>query len=262
MINSFGIFHVLATNGHSRFGGSTFVDRLVNQCIGKKRNDKDLLCSVWQACEEGKKKLSTEQSCQIVVDSPEEIVVISLHDYNKMIEPYTVKTMSCVTNALSDADLEVDEINKIILVGGCTYTTLICDTLEQYFGKKVNRDINPMEAGKSLQIISFILLHIKSLNYLLQWHMVRAYKQQFLANKTDVQAFYVRNVTPLTIGLISSSALECPPLIKRNSAYPITKVVQGKMKRDYSKTAKIIVYEDEQVTQDANQIFPVNQTDA
>lgn len=171
-INPLGMYHVLATNGHTRLGGSTFVDRLVNHCIGNEhsleRSDEDL-CSIRRACEEGKKKLSTEHETEIIFS--EKKVALSREEYNKIIVPYIDKTMLCVTNALEDADLEKNEIDKIILVGGCTYTPLISDTLESFFGKKVNRDINPMEAGKSqarsrdrsqvIFLAFFISLHIK-----------------------------------------------------------------------------------------------------
>lgn len=77
-----------------------------------------------------------------------------------------------------------------------------------------------------------------------------------LAAKPDVPSMYVRNVTPLTIGIISSNKdLPCHPVIKKNSSYPIEKVIQGKTKRDNQTNAKIIIFEGEQKTMDANQIL-------
>lgn len=77
-----------------------------------------------------------------------------------------------------------------------------------------------------------------------------------LAGKQDVQPMYVRNVTPLTIGVISSNPLqECFPLIKKNSAYPVDKIIHGKTKRDNQTNAKIIIYEGEQQTKNANEIL-------
>lgn len=144
-ITPLGMYHVLATNGHTRLGGSTLVERLVSHCNGNECIGKDL-CSVRRACEEGKNKLSTEDETEIIFS--EKKVVLSREKYNEIIEPFIKKTMTCVENSLMDADLETDEIDKIILVGGCTYTPLIIETLESFFGKKVNREINPMEAGK------------------------------------------------------------------------------------------------------------------
>lgn len=61
--------------------------------------------------------------------------------------PKVNQTIECVKLALKDADLEIDEINHVVLVGGGTYTPLIRTVLESFFGKAVNTDINPMEAG-------------------------------------------------------------------------------------------------------------------
>lgn len=159
------MYHVLATNGHTRLGGSTLVERLVSHCNGNECIGKDL-CSVRRACEEAKNKLSTEDETEIIFSGKN--VVLSREKYNEIIAPFIEKTMTCVKNALMDADLEIDEIDKIILVGGCTYTPLISDTLERFFGKKVNRDINPMEAGES-RIIFPSIFHLISyfLNYIL-----------------------------------------------------------------------------------------------
>lgn len=77
-----------------------------------------------------------------------------------------------------------------------------------------------------------------------------------LAKKPDVQPMYVRNVTPLTIGLINANpSLQCYPLIKKNSAYPIDKVIHGKTTRDNQTNAKIIIYEGEQKTKNGNEIL-------
>lgn len=63
---------------------------------------------------------------------------------------YVEKTMVCVENAIADSDLEKDEINEVILVGGATYTPFVRSTLEKLFSKKVNTAVNPMEAGTVL----------------------------------------------------------------------------------------------------------------
>lgn len=55
-----------------------------------------------------------------------------------------------MSNALHDADLDEGEIHHVVLVGGCTFTPLVQTALETKFGKPVNKDVNPMEAGMSL----------------------------------------------------------------------------------------------------------------
>lgn len=143
-----GMYHVLATNGHTQIGGSLFDERLVDYCLEKTNEN---MCSMEdmvtlkQKCEEAKKSLS--QLDEVKIDFKDKTIAINRKEYNEIMSPFIDFTMMCVKNALEDADIEKEEIEKIVLVGGSTYMPLISDTLERFFEKRVNRDINPMEAG-------------------------------------------------------------------------------------------------------------------
>lgn len=78
-----------------------------------------------------------------------------------------------------------------------------------------------------------------------------------LTQKADAPPIYVRNVTPLTIGILSSKStgLTCRPVVNRNSSYPIVKTLYGTTKRDNQRNAKIIIFEGEQTKIDGNQIL-------
>lgn len=78
-----------------------------------------------------------------------------------------------------------------------------------------------------------------------------------LVGKSDAPPVYVRNVTPLTIGLINSKnkKLTCSPLINRNTTYPIAKKVFGKTNRDAQTKVKIIIYEGEHQKMEDNLIL-------
>lgn len=133
-------------------GGAKLLERLVLFCLRKLKgmelpcND-NILSRLRVACEKAKIELSTKPTAQITV-SDQVAISISLEEYNELISSYIKQTMECVENALEDADFEKEEINKIILVGGVTYTPLIRTSLEEFFGKPLDVNINPMEAGK------------------------------------------------------------------------------------------------------------------
>lgn len=65
-----------------------------------------------------------------------------------------------------------------------------------------------------------------------------------LAGKPDVPSMYVRNVIPLTIGVITLNKT-CCPFIKRNSPYPIMKKIMGSTSQDNQTRAKITLVEGE-----------------
>lgn len=77
-----------------------------------------------------------------------------------------------------------------------------------------------------------------------------------LERKSGAPSMYVRNVTPLTIGIINSNKeFQCPPLLKRNTSYPIEKKIFGRTQRDNQLNAKIILFEGEQSTMKGNNIL-------
>lgn len=73
-----------------------------------------------------------------------------------------------------------------------------------------------------------------------------------LTSKGDVPPVFVRNVTPLTIGLISTGS-KCHPLLPRNLPYPIAKTLIGRTHRDNQPSGKVGIYEGEHSNITANQ---------
>lgn len=77
-----------------------------------------------------------------------------------------------------------------------------------------------------------------------------------IAQKLDAPSIYVRNVTPLTIGIIGSKTeRECCPVIKRNTQYPTEAIVYGKTTKDNQVKAKITIFEGEHETKAENEVL-------
>lgn len=75
-----------------------------------------------------------------------------------------------------------------------------------------------------------------------------------MAQKKDAPPIYVRNVTPLTIGLLAAGG-KLLPIVKRNSSYPIKKSITGKTRKDNQRKGTLEIYEGEQRTIDDNQFL-------
>lgn len=152
------MYHVRSTNGNTRLGGAKFVDVLMRLCVEKFKEkfgqtaiDMEQMTSIRAACEEAKIKLSTDDEAIICICN--ETIPIKRTEYEQLIDPMVEKTMQCVKNAINDADLELQDIHHVALVGGGTYTPMIRDKLRSYFGKEVHTGVNPMEGGKFLEIL-------------------------------------------------------------------------------------------------------------
>lgn len=150
--------HVRSTNGNTRLGGSKFVDVLMRLYIKKLKEmfgqttiDIEQMISIRAACEEAKIKLSTDDEANICIC--DEAIPIKRTEYEQLIEPKVERTMQCVKNAIDDADLELQDIHHVALVGGSTYTPLIRQKLRSYFGKEAHTEVNPMEAGEFSKIM-------------------------------------------------------------------------------------------------------------
>lgn len=77
-----------------------------------------------------------------------------------------------------------------------------------------------------------------------------------LQRKQNAPSMYVRNVTPLTVGVIGSEKdFPCYPLIRRNSAYPIEKFIGGRTTVNDQRKVRIILYEGEHRSVNGNTIL-------
>lgn len=75
-----------------------------------------------------------------------------------------------------------------------------------------------------------------------------------LAKKPGTLPVYVRNVTPLSIGIVGVNR-QCFPIINRNSSYPLMTKIQGRTRRENQTKAKISLYEGEHSNLNRNRVL-------
>lgn len=146
-----GIFEVLATNGDTFLGGDDF-DRLIQQYwIDQYSFEVDeqpaLMQTLRLAAEKAKKALSTQQEYSSKIHNIE--CRIDATTFADLAMPLIERTLVACKNALRDAELSVDAIDEIVMVGGSTRMPLVQEAVATFFDKALNNELNPDEVGSN-----------------------------------------------------------------------------------------------------------------
>ena len=165
-----GVFEVKSTNGDTHLGGDDFdqviIDWLADEFKSQEnvdlRKDPMSLQRIKDAAEKAKIELSTSAETEInlpyvtAVDGvPKHLVMkLSRAKFESLADSLIKRTLKPCEEALKDAGLSKSNIDEIILVGGSTRIPAIQQAVEDFFGKKPNRSVNPDEVvalGASIQ---------------------------------------------------------------------------------------------------------------
>ncbi|MFP3255205.1 MAG: molecular chaperone DnaK [Thermoplasmata archaeon] len=156
-----GVFQVLSTSGDTQLGGTDMDNALINYIADefKKqegidlRNDKNAYIRLRDAAEKAKIELSTSLQTEInlpyITSTPEGpkhlVMTITRAKLEELVSPLVERTGESIKKALEAAKLSKEDIDKIILVGGPTRMPIVQRYVENYFGKKIERGVDPME---------------------------------------------------------------------------------------------------------------------
>jgi len=136
-------FHVQSTSGNTSLGGVDF-DSAISEIISKRTSHTLEPAELRNISEKAKKMLSHMTVANVMVGkSPTKI---TREEFEVSIKPYVDKTLVCVNDALRDANVRTDKIDEVVFVGGSTRIPMIERVIEEKFGKKPNKSINPDEA--------------------------------------------------------------------------------------------------------------------
>ena len=165
-----GVFHVLATNGHTFLGGEDFDNRIVEWLTDdfRKEHDADIsedklaLQRIKEAAERAKRELSFTEESEINLpfilssgkSSKHIKKILTRRRLEELTKDLVQQTVPYIEQAFSDAELEPKDIDEVIMVGGQTRMPLVKQVIEEYFHKKPAENINPDEVvaiGASIQ---------------------------------------------------------------------------------------------------------------
>lgn len=213
-----GIFEVKGTNGNMHIGGIDFDNIIYDYCLkifkinnpnfnsNEISNDNKLLLK--NLSENAKILLSTEEKTNITIENfwnnKKINIILTKLKLNELCNNIIKLCIQPINNLLEKININKNNINEIILVGGMTKMPIIKETINKYFQEKIviNSSINPDE------IVA-----------------IGASIQGYLINYPDThfsESITLLNTTSLSLGIEMSSGI-IDILIPKNSFFPLQK---------------------------------------
>ena len=165
-----GVFEVLATNGDTHLGGDDFDEALMNFIADSFKNehgvdlrtDKMALQRLKEAAEKAKKELSSSQTTNVNLpfitvnaDGPLHLDMdITRAKFDQLTANLVQRTIDPMKKAMADAGVTMNDIEKVIMVGGSSRIPAVQEAVKQVTGKEPFKGINPDECvsiGASIQ---------------------------------------------------------------------------------------------------------------
>ena len=209
-----GVFEVKSTAGNNKLGGDDFDNRLMDYLVQefKKENGVDLskdkmaMQRLKEISEKAKKDLSSMTTTQVSApfisqseDGPLHLDMnLTRAKFEDLIRDLVESTLKPVRDALRDAKLTKDDIDKVIFVGGSTRIPMVYDLVKNELGKEPSREVNPDE--------------VVAMGAAIQGGVLTG----------EVNDIVLLDVTPLSLGIETLGGV-MTVLIPRNTTIPTSK---------------------------------------
>jgi molecular chaperone DnaK len=244
-----GVFEVKATAGNNHLGGDNFDECILRWLLTSFQQtegidlskDKMALQRLREAAEKAKIELSSTIATTINLPfitadetGPKHLETeLSRAKFEELVGHLVEATIEPVNQALGDCAMSIDNIDRIILVGGCTRIPAVQEAIRKFFsGKQADRSVNPDESVA----------------------LGAAIQAGILSKDSSVKDLLLLDVTPLSLGIETLGGV-FTKIIERNTTLPTSRTQCFSTASDGQMSVEVQVLQGERAMAKDNQLL-------